>query len=561
MFQLIRSKLILEIAILMLLVLAIAVPRLVEVAQFTTPDEYMWLTRSANFLDALANQDFTSTYQKEHPGVTVMWVGAANMFRIYPSYIERQSGQFDPDEFHAFMSGKDVPITLLELLRDSRLMMVVVHITILVVSYFYARRLLGTIPALLGFTLIAFDPFHLGLTRLLHLDGLMTNLILLALLAFLAYIFDKRGVDLFVSGLAAGLSWLTKSPALFLFPVMGVLVMWEPWQAFRKRELSVNVLWPPVLIMIIWALIGVAVFIALWPAMWVAPMRILQEVFSMAQEFAEAGHESALYFNGKVIPDGNIGLEYFYFYPVTYLWRSTPAVLVGLVLAMLGYCTRREPFVRPQARVTVFALALTALLFAAVMTLGDKKFDRYLLPAYPLFDIIAGLGWYGLAIVLGNRYRSGLLRYAQPLLLVAVIGMQAYSAWSTFPYYLSYYNPLMGGSRKAPQVMQVGWGEGLDQAARYLNQKPNVKQLKVISWYATGPFSYYFEGNDRSFWYRVDATPDEWDKFVTSDYAVIYIGQWQREIPKPVLDYVSKLKPEHSIWIDGLEYARIYKLP
>jgi hypothetical protein len=28
-----------------------------------------------------------------------------------------------------------------------------------------------------------------------------------------------------------------------------------------------------------------------------------------------------------------------------------------------------------------------------------------------------------------------------------------------------------------------------------------------------------------------------------------------------VLDYVSKLEPEHSVWINGLEYARIYQLP
>jgi hypothetical protein len=47
------------------------------------------------------------------------------------------------------------------------------------------------------------------------------------------------------------------------------------------------------------------------------------------------------------------------------------------------------------------------------------------------------------------------------------------SALWTFPYYLSYYNPLMGGPRKAPQVMQIGWGEGLDQAGRYLDRNPS----------------------------------------------------------------------------------------
>jgi hypothetical protein len=310
-----------------------------------------------------------------------------------------------------------------------------------------------------------------------------------------------------------------------------------------------------------WMGIAALAFAALWPAMWVAPLHALQQMFSMAQGFAEGGHGSALFFNGQVIPDGSLGLEFYYFYPLTYLWRTTPVVLIGLVLAAWGFISRREPFDQPKTRLTVTALLLTAAVFLAGMTLGEKKFDRYLLPVFPLLDIIAGLGWYSLGWLLWKKSHSPALRLVVLAGLSAVIGIQVASAVSTFPYYLSYYNPLMGGSRIAPQVMLVGWGEGLDQAARYLNQKPNVKQLKVISWYATGPFSYYFEGQDRSLWYDPGATSEEWERFITSDYAVIYIGQWQRQVPGPVLEYVAKLEPEHSIWIDGLEYARIYKLP
>lgn len=43
------------------------------------------------------------------------------------------------------------------------------------------------------------------------------------------------------------------------------------------------------------------------------------------------------------------------------------------------------------------------------------------------------------------------------------------------------------------------------------------------------------------------------------DYAVIYIHQWLRQAPKQLLDYLAQRTPEHSIWINGLEYVRIYK--
>jgi len=551
----------LEIFAIFLAGLVFLLPRAAEVAHFATPDEYMWLTRSANFYYGLSHRDFAATFQKEHPGVTVMWAGAAALGLRFPEYKDSITHQVNPDEFHTLMSGKDVPVTLLELLRDSRLILVFVQATILLICYLYGRKLLGAWSALAAFLLVAFDPFHLGLSRLLHLDGLMSSLILFALLSFLAYLFEGRPADLIVSGLATGLSWLTKSPALFLLPVMGLLVILWTWQTRSSRERPVRTLWRFARMLLPWMGIAALAFAALWPAMWVAPLHALQQMFSMAQGFAEGGHGSALFFNGQVIPDGNLGLEYFYFYPLTYLWRTTPFVLLGLGLAAWSFIRRDDPFDKLNTRWTTIALLLTAFAYLAGMTLGDKKFDRYLLPVYPLLDIIAGLGWYGLGSFLRDKFPSRTARTAVLAGIIAVIGMQAGSALSTFPYYLTYYNPLMGGSRKAPQVMLVGWGEGLDQAARYLNKKPGVKRLKVISWYATGPFSYYFEGQDRSLWYDPGAAPEEWDRFITSDYAVIYIGQWQRQIPGPVLDYVSKLEPEHSVWIDGLEYARIYQLP
>ena len=60
-------------------------------------------------------------------------------------------------------------------------------------------------------------------------------------------------------------------------------------------------------------------------------------------------------------------------------------------------------------------------------------------------------------------------------------------AFVHYPYYFTYYNPLVGGSRTAPDVMTVGWGEGLDAAARWLNQQPNSAELCVVYGCSPGP--------------------------------------------------------------------------
>ena len=52
---------------------------------------------------------------------------------------------------------------------------------------------------------IAFDPFTISLSRLLHLDGLVSALMLLSLLAFMRFLYQsRRWLDLLVSAVAAG---------------------------------------------------------------------------------------------------------------------------------------------------------------------------------------------------------------------------------------------------------------------------------------------------------------------------------------------------------------------
>jgi hypothetical protein len=116
----------------------------------------------------------------------------------------------------------------------------------------------------------------------------------------------------------------------------------------------------------------------------------------------------------------------------------------------------------------------------------------------------------------------------------------------------------MGGSQKAPEVMMIGWGEGLDQAARYLNKKPGASSLKVMAWYPDGVFSYIFDGE------TLGAEP-EWEDteatFFGSDYVVTYVHQWQRDLPfHEMLDYLRTQKPEFVVTINGIEYAQIYKM-
>jgi len=541
--------------------MAIFLPRFLALGYFVSPDENLWLNRSANFYFALGQRDFAATYQKEHPGVTVMWAGTAAFLIRYPGYRGSGLGQVETDQFHYYMNHFS-KVTPLEILITARLILLIGHVLVLTLSYWFARDLAGTLPALLGFLLLAFDPYHISLTRILHLDGLSSNLILLTVLSFQSYQVHKRISSLLISGAAAGLACLTKSPSFFLIPIVGLLVLPDFWKRMNApgAEKLWRRVWAVAWPVMVWAGIAVLIFVILWPAMWVTPVHAVSQVFSQAQRYMERGHFSPIYYNGIVFENGEIGPTYVAYYLQVFLWRSTPLVLLGVLLAILGCLFRLGLFKQQTTRTATYGLTVIAAVFYIGLTLSAKKFDRYFLPAIVPADVLAGLGWVTFFSWFQEFKWNKVSRIVPAIGLAAVILLQLTLAVREYPYYSTYYNSFLGGSRKAMDVFQIGWGEGIDQAAKYLNQKSDAEHLHVSSWYSNGSFSYFFKGHTRWMGFNSDMSDGDWNRFLTSDYAVIYISQWQRHTPQPILDYVSERTPEHVVTINGLDYVWIYKI-
>ena len=84
---------------------------------------------------------------------------------------------------------------------------------ITVAAYFPLRKLFGPQIAALAVLFMAWDPFLIALSRLLHLDGLLASLTVFALLAFLAWLHGGQQLRYFViSGLAAALAGAHQDP-------------------------------------------------------------------------------------------------------------------------------------------------------------------------------------------------------------------------------------------------------------------------------------------------------------------------------------------------------------
>jgi hypothetical protein len=218
-------------------------------------------------------------------------------------------------------------------------------------------------------------------------------------------------------------------------------------------------------------------------------------------------------------------------------------VVAGLIMAAIWR--------RRAANEVALWLFSFALLYTAFMTLGAKKFDRYGLPAYPALDILAGLGWAALLAQRRPEARPAGFRaqWAEPLLALALVGGQFGLAWARQPYYLSYYNPLLGGTAVAPKILLVGWGEGLEKAAEYLNAKPGAESYQVNTAHIA-QFAPFFKGHTSS--------AGDLD-LAEADYYVFYINVVQRARDADVLDrFYGLQEPEHIVQVDGIDYVYIY---
>ncbi len=558
-----------EICISFILLLAIAIPRLLDLNRFVTTDETLWLGRGGKFYYALAHHDLT--FARGHPGVTVMWAGLASYILEIPQYYEGFKGQDHAATLYALKARQtDLP---LRLLVTARRILILFNVLVLFLSFLFAQKLLGKLPAFIGFLLLAFDPFHIALSKVLHLDGTVANLVMLSLLAFLVYLERQEKLAFVVSAAAAGLAWLTKSPSLFLIPFMFLTTLL--YHLRWKNKYDKTGWWKAILsdtkMLAGWGAIAALVFFLLWPAMWVNPISSLHGILIAALGYAEGGHESALFFNGHIYPEGKI--PDIRFYLISFLWRTTPIILLGLVvtpalLLQKGWLPplknepasqTPDPLQNPASQKwAVGILLLFALGFIAFMTIGLKKFDRYIIPSIVLLDLVAGASLVWFVRWVGNHLPAKWRTTVIGIILFGSIAVQAALAWSAFPYFFDYYNPLLGGSNQAVKVMQVGWGEGLDQAARYINEKPNSDKLSVMAWYGSGSFFYF--SKSRVYNVSSDWLDSDWDLYNKSDYIVIYLEQWQRNLPAEILDKLHDVQPEYSVWIDGLEYARVYKI-
>lgn len=559
------QNLLLMVASVGLLALLVRLPML---GSYLTPDEGLWSQRAAAFVQAVAGRDWAATMTTGHPGVTITWAGAAGM--ALRTLLDPPPEGTIVTQLAAALAVHPSQADMIGWLRLPIALSTALGI---IVIFLLLRRLLPTSVTLLATALLIFDPFLLAHSRVLHMDAVLTMAMTIAWLALLVALRTEQRRFFILAGMAVGIGFLTKATALILGPLIVGWILWRRWSAggsragrpaprVRMRAVVADLLWI--------GLPAAAVLVVAWPALWVAPVATLQRVVNFAFALGGVGHELGNFWLGS--PTAAPGLL---FYPLVLLWRTTPITLIGLMIAAVATIAALAQRQRGSKAVTVAAghaeemqtvaaLWLYCLWVGLALSFGDKKFDRYLLPIFPVVAILAGWGWiqawHYFVRPAGPREpaRSSRRGVLARLAVATLVVLQAGYALSNLPTYLTAYNPLLGGIRTARQVMLVGWGEGLEQAAAYLNQQPGPATARVAAWYGDNVFGPFYRGSSDDLYYDLRTAAELYANDV--GFVVTYLNQMQRGLLDGSIQ--SQLgQPVMSYGWQGVPLAQVYAWP
>ena len=518
--------------------------RIPGIDQFAVTDEAPWLMRSANFYNAVAQREFQYTYQGT-PGVTTMWLGTFSFLIHAPEYRGMGWGFFDqyPD-FYRLVYAEAPNLDLHQILVTARVLTAIFVVAMLIVALALMSQYMKFHLVILIGLWVGLSPMYLGYTRLAHLDGMQSTGMFLSLAAMWAFLNDKdtqgRWLMIVISAFGAAVAMLTRLPGILIIPMWIVAA----WLARRLR-------WKDWKYYLLWFGAVSLLFIMAWPAAWKSPSLLVQQtLYPVVQRTNESVMVSTNFLMGK------ISWRYWLRYFDAYVWKVMPITITGLIVFGVSYVRRQGIFKDKNIRDFSVYILSAGLLYMVIMTFPSKWSTRYALISFMIFDVLVVLG-------IGNLL--SLLLKKKNFIVVGVLSLLivfsfAHASSTTYPYYINYYNPLCGGGKKANNTRFVGYGEGLDVAARYLANKENAGNLTVAAWYGYGPFSFFFPG--KSFLIPTGVT---WsNNFINmlqhSDYLVVYANQWHRNIPPELFTLLDNFQPEKSVWLNDIEYVRIYRV-
>ncbi len=427
----------------------------------------------------------------------------------------------------------------------------VINFSLLVASIFFFLRLFIPKPAAIAGALsLALMPRIYGHAHLFSLDvPIMCWWFWTAVIGFLVYHGKLRP---FFFGLFYAIAFSTKLHAVFLpFPFLTWIVIQIAFQRTVWREkgkiISRAVIWACILTPLI--------YIGSQPWLWHDTFQRIGERFlDYASKVPE--RPIPLFYFGNIY-DGNTPWHY----PLVMFGFTVPVVIlllwfVGSIVPLINQLTKKEDSLPADSMVQEYGLPLfllfhffTPLLLLLLPLAQGYDGCRLFLPAFPFAAAIVGIGYHVMIETLRSRFKPIFLHI---VLYCMLIIPSLYTYIQISPFYLAYYNELVGGIRGAKELGMEStyWCDALvyDFLVEMNDHIPEGAKLKPCS--MSYPLIDYYKQRG---WLRDDidhVAEPPWD---------YYLLQCRQGMFRQLEWYLFKQQKAISeIQVDGVPLFRLY---
>ncbi len=517
-----------------------------------------WHKRGVVFGHAIRYEVWEDTYLQYHPGVTTMAVAAFGQ-AAYHKVRSADSWIYAPAQW---VYDWAIPEETTDLGRDvagegvtmSIVLSALIVLIVMAINRLEGRRLIGYIAG----GLLAFSPNVLMQSRSIHVDALLSSFMLLSALLLFLYQKEKRAVFLLLSGFVCGLALLTKTSALFLLPFFGlttgvymlrdILPEWPSHKEDRFRWL-IGETWKGIARPgLVWLVMAGVPFL-FWPAVWVKPRFVFDDLFLGISRHATEAHVNRQFFWGRLFDHGDAPYRFFYLVAVPF--NTSFVVFTLFCAAAVLYLRRRKQIPLPVDQTLFWLMIAYCGFFTLEVTLSSWQDQRYVTPVVMMMNVVAAVGLVAVLDLISAAFKGRRQVWRTTGIALLAVGLQALAALVYAPHYGAHRNHLLGGNLMAQKVITLGdQHEGILYAVDYIKANSDEGVVVASPTRLFPSLEQYFPDTDVVYMSTEDV--DFYVFPVVVRQRRYLLDQWEE-----LWNKYQDQTPGLVVYYDGVEYMRV----
>lgn len=404
-----------------------------------TWDELEYVEPGFKMIELMKNKDFNNSFfytTYNHPPLV--------------KYLYGITAHFDVEKYLP-----DGEVILNYDLTYSRILSVILFSLGVVVVVIIGWKISSPMVGILSGIILAMLPFSLGLSQLVTAESFKIFIYSLTVYLYILLLRKLSIKNIILTGIAIGIALQIKQSNALLIPLLGTISFFrykrlkgKPKTTFIKSKLRI--------IMII-SLISIATFILIWPQAFFH----FKEVYAIHQNLWNVQFSPKIWQITLSPPEvffGRLMLTPIFYY-IVYFFITIPA----LILCLFFIGVRR---IFKERNIYLFSILLWFLLPFSLSIYSWRQHGlRYIIEVYPAIAIICAIGY---EFIVGKFTKRQIY---QLLFFLPIVFYMFASLWYIKPYYLDYFNELVGGVNTVYKyrLFQIGWwGQGVREAGLYL---------------------------------------------------------------------------------------------